>query len=147
AVSSREVRRCGDRLGDGHLETRVCLAWPLQLGLAGGVQPRWDTPGHLQCRWYGANLGRTAQQYGAFHIGGPQRVGFDVKFSPEGDRLATASYDGTARLWDATNGSQSVKLAGHTDRLFSVAWSPDGTHIATDSADGTARVWDSATGR
>jgi WD40 repeat protein len=68
---------------------------------------------------------------------------FDVKFSLDGHQLATASYDGTARLWDAVVGSQLFTLAEHTNRLFSVAWSPDAMQVASASADGSARGWGS----
>jgi tetratricopeptide (TPR) repeat protein len=70
-----------------------------------------------------------------------------VAWSPDGQRLATGSWDGTAKVWDAAGGRELLKLKGHTDRLWSVAWSPDGTRLATGSSDGTAKVWEVAGGR
>ena len=69
-----------------------------------------------------------------------------VAFSPDGRLLATASRDGTARLWDPATGDCLHTLTGHTDWVNDVAFSPDGHLLATASRDGTARLWDPATG-
>jgi len=69
-----------------------------------------------------------------------------VAWSPDGTRLATASHDGTARVWDLATGAELRTLPGHTDWVVSVAWSPDSARLATASRDWTARVWDAATG-
>jgi WD40 repeat protein len=69
-----------------------------------------------------------------------------VAFSPDGRRLASASDDGTVRLWDPATGATLATLAGHTRRVFAVAFSPDGRRLASASDDGTVRLWDSATG-
>ncbi len=71
----------------------------------------------------------------------------DVAFSPDGLRVATASADGTARVWDATSGKLVHTLAGHSDWVHSVSFSPDGTRLATASGDGKARLWDAASGQ
>jgi WD40 repeat protein len=70
-----------------------------------------------------------------------------VAWSPDGSRLATASHDGTARVWDARSGQELLCLKGHTSRVQGVAWSPDGSRLATASQDGTARVWDALAGK
>ena len=69
-----------------------------------------------------------------------------VAFSPDGTRLATASSDGTARIWDTADGTTRLALQGHSDWVTGVAFSPDGTQLATASDDGTARIWDTRTG-
>ena len=45
-------------------------------------------------------------------------------FSPSGDLLATASRDGTARIWNTTDGELVETLTGHTDQVNSavVRW-------------------------
>jgi WD40 repeat protein len=67
-------------------------------------------------------------------------------FSPDGQLLATASSDGTARLWKVATGQQ-LHLLVHDDQVRSCAFSPDGRLLATASWDGTARLWDVATGQ
>ena len=64
-------------------------------------------------------------------------------FSPNGDRIVTASDDNTARVWSrAKDGSwNSVLLQGHRNSVNSAAFSPDGNVIVTGSIDRTARVW------
>jgi WD40 repeat protein len=69
-----------------------------------------------------------------------------VAFSPDGRLLATASHDGTARLWDIASGTQVKLLEGHTGAVYSVAFSPDGHSVATSGADGLVLVWDVGTG-
>jgi WD40 repeat protein len=63
--------------------------------------------------------------------------------------LATASEDGTAKVWDistvletgATTGQELLTLSGHTRGLLDVAFSPDGKYLATSSQDGTVRLY------
>ena len=58
----------------------------------------------------------------------------------------TASWDGTAKVWDARTGAEILTLKGHTGPVISASFSPDGSRIVTASRDRTAKVWDAATG-
>jgi tetratricopeptide (TPR) repeat protein len=62
-----------------------------------------------------------------------------VSFSPDGTRVATASLDKTARVWDAQTG-ETLATLNHDDAVWAVSFSPDGTRVATASLDKTARV-------
>jgi WD40 repeat protein len=64
-----------------------------------------------------------------------------VYFSPTGDRIATASDDKTAKLWDL-QGNCLVTFTGHHDWVTSVSFSPTRDAIATASSDKTAKLWD-----
>jgi WD40 repeat protein len=70
-----------------------------------------------------------------------------VAFSPDGKRLATASNDKTAKVWDAESGKELLTLRGHADNVRGVAFSSDGKRLATASNDKTAKVWDAESGQ
>jgi dipeptidyl aminopeptidase/acylaminoacyl peptidase len=70
-----------------------------------------------------------------------------VAFSPDGQRLASASADSTVKIWDSTTGKELLSLQGHAGEVDSVAFSPDGQRLAWGSDDGTVQLWDSAIGK
>lgn len=77
----------------------------------------------------------------ACHTG---RVNY-IAFSPDGKRLATASDDTTAKLWDTVSGKYLAQMAGTEEPVQSVAFSPDGKTVATGGAvkgDGEVQIWD-----
>ncbi len=59
----------------------------------------------------------------------------------------TASWDKTARIWDAAEANEIAVLHGHGNSVNSAAFSPDGKRIVTASYDQTARIWDAATAK
>jgi len=62
-------------------------------------------------------------------------------FSPDGERILTASWDKTAKLWDAVSG-KLIASFDHQGSVWHAAFSPDGARILTASADKTAKLWD-----
>ena len=66
--------------------------------------------------------------------------------------LATASFDGTVRVWRDDRSAPGVapmeiwRLVGHRARVRRVAFSPTARMLASAAYDGTARVWDMVTG-
>ncbi len=71
----------------------------------------------------------------------------DVAFSADGRRLATASRDGTAALWDARTGLSAGDSMAHAGEVRRVLFSPGGARLATVSEEGEVRAWDTATGQ
>ncbi len=77
---------------------------------------------------------------------------YDVAFGPDGTQVASAAWDGTARLWDVTTGRQTALLR-HDQSLSgakivsSVAWHPGGGQLATVTRGDTITLWDLATGK
>jgi WD40 repeat protein/tRNA A-37 threonylcarbamoyl transferase component Bud32 len=72
----------------------------------------------------------------------------DVTFSPDGRWVLTASYDKTARVWDAVTGKpRFADPLRHDFAILHASFSPDGQRILTASTDRTARIWDAVTGR
>jgi RNA polymerase sigma factor (sigma-70 family) len=65
-----------------------------------------------------------------------------VAYAPNGQTLATTSYDGTLRLWNTATNQELAVVRGHTGRVHCVAFSPDGKRLATTCDDGTIRFFD-----
>lgn len=60
---------------------------------------------------------------------------------PGGERIATASWDGSVRLWNAKSGKLLQTINGHERHVFSVAWARDGERLFSAGYDGTVKCW------
>lgn len=56
--------------------------------------------------------------------------------------VATASRDGTVKLWSYMSGDVYKTLDGRAGAVYGVAFSPDGTRLVTGHGEQVAKVWD-----
>ncbi|KOS19373.1 WD repeat-containing protein 5 [Escovopsis weberi] len=70
-----------------------------------------------------------------------------VRISPDGRFIASASADATVKVWDAATGVHMDTLVGHMAGVSCLAWTPDSNTLASGSDDKAIRLWDRVTGR
>lgn len=68
-------------------------------------------------------------------------------FSPDSKRLATASVDKTAEIWDVAARKSIAQIKDHSDTVRSVAFDPKGAVVATAGMDRTVRLSEVLTGK
>lgn len=66
----------------------------------------------------------------------------DVKFSYDDKQIATASFDKTIKIWDATNlSNRPVSITRHNEWVLAVAFSPDGKFLISGDEKGMLYYW------
>jgi eukaryotic-like serine/threonine-protein kinase len=96
--------------------------------------------------WEWRYLKQSSQREPRAFIGHAGEV-WDAAISPDGRRLASASFDRTIKIWDVASAQLVRTLRGHEERAYSVSFDRDGKHLVSASADKTAIIWDVATGK
>ncbi len=109
----------------------------LTLSPADGTVRRWDA--------------RSAERNGSLR--GHTDFVYSVAFHPDGGRVASSGWDGTVRVWDATNGRPAPPLPYPFSRplnykvVSGVAFHPNGELLAACGRDGGIQFWDLSTSR
>jgi WD40 repeat protein len=95
----------------------------------------------------------TAQAQEKATLSGHTHFVWSVSWSPDGKTLASASADGTVRLWDPATGkekatfNEKANLSKLSRDVHAVAFSPDGNTLAVESAHYAVNLRDPATGK
>ncbi|MEJ0050154.1 MAG: TIR domain-containing protein [Methylovirgula sp.] len=98
------------------------------------------------CVWQPANGAKPFKP--AMHFEGHRNAITRLSFAPDGDYLASAAADGTARAWSlAQNTDATFALyAEGTKEIRTISTSPDHQWVAAGGADGTIEVWNPTSG-
>jgi WD40 repeat protein/Tfp pilus assembly protein PilV len=67
---------------------------------------------------------------------------WDLSFSPDSTRVASADDAGVVSIWNTRTGENVAACVGHSSKALSAAFRPDGKRLVTASADGTVRQWE-----
>ena len=63
-------------------------------------------------------------------------------YSPDGQRIVTASDDGKVKVWDVRSGFSIVTFTEHTSGVTACEFAKKGNVLFTASLDGSVRAWD-----
>jgi len=66
----------------------------------------------------------------------------EAGWSADGMFVVTASFDGTARVWDAARGDLLAVLSSDRSWLLGAGFSPVGTRVVTARVDAVVEIWD-----
>ncbi|MBX9788145.1 MAG: protein kinase [Pirellulales bacterium] len=69
-----------------------------------------------------------------------------LRYSRDGNLLASGDRDGRVRIWQVAGGDQLIALDAHRNAVIDVTFSADGRRLATIGEDHTCRVWDVSSG-
>ena len=100
----------------------------------------WKTYGsRMECPWKLCLGKRKAWSLAEAVLRHSRQVNSAI-FSSDSKYIVSASWDHTARIWNAATGDCQTVLKGHSKMVISAVFSPDGGHVVSASHDHTARI-------
>jgi WD40 repeat protein len=157
AITVNRVSVSSLREKDGRLE-RLQLDGPLNPGHSGA--PVLDHDGKVAgvivsgYRGSGVSFAIPAEHITAFlaqkdlrRLEGHRGVVYSAAFAPDGKTLASASSDGTVRLWDWPAGKLRQTLEPQKGEMVLATYSPDGKTLVCTTRDRVVIAWDALTGK
>ncbi|KAL8153128.1 hypothetical protein V2J09_010888 [Rumex salicifolius] len=73
---------------------------------------------------------------------GHQQLVNHVYFSPDGQWIASASFDKSVKLWNGITGKFVAAFRGHVGPVYQISWSADSRLLLSGSKDSTLKIWD-----
>lgn len=140
-MARREIIKWGLVLGVGTVTVATIIDLAVHAGagqIVNSPTPTQNTPGSTPL--FGTLIYSYSPNVFTLH------AVFAVAWSPNGQYIASGSYDNTVQVWDSAKGGIKYRYIGHTKPVEVLAWSPDGTRIASGGDDTTVQVWDALTG-
>ncbi|HEX7735546.1 MAG TPA: WD40 repeat domain-containing protein [Ktedonobacteraceae bacterium] len=162
-----EEERSQFEIQAGHHDLMLAVTWPSAMyymaftGVAPGIQSFNSAPGEtvtFLCQYtpaiprgYKFRLSRETppqqkEQLPLRTLTGHRDPVLSVAFSPDGQTLASGSWDNTIKLWNLATGKELRTFTGHRDPVLSVAFSPDGQTLASGGLK-DIKLWNLATGK
>ncbi len=68
-------------------------------------------------------------------------------WSPDGERLASGSWDQTVQVWNGKTGERFYLYSQHQVGVTALSWSPNGRYLASGDRDGSIHLWNPVTGK
>ncbi len=140
------------------IQERDAAVWQAYIANIAGAFSAWDSQeyrllrnrlalassSHRGWEWHFLNgIADSSEQKFTVH----DDMVFGVAFQPAGTHFATASRDGTVRIWDSLSAEPLLQLDGTAPRpVYSLAFTADGKKLLGGSDDGSVRVWETSTG-
>jgi WD40 repeat protein/DNA-binding transcriptional regulator YiaG len=137
-VEMQDARLCGTILHDTLLTEAMHAIWSVAVSRTGTFWAAGSRQGEVRV-W--REEGRLFYRVWQAHTD----IAYTLAFSPDERTLATASWDGTVKLWDLEQGAL-LWTGNHLDIIRALAFSPTGHLLATGCDDGTIHLWNPASG-